>query len=813
MLATRRGFEWTVVLALGTVFGAAGAWAQTTPTQELDRVNAVTPKAVLEMAFEDPASADPFDDPPVITTTKGFSACQLTATKGLLCLDQNNGNPGRWVRKWDPVSAAGETTPYLFSCEDPKLGLDTSKGTESCTGITADDEGGVVIAGKRKGGYNLIKVAHKSALPATGPGACTSTSTVWKPLSLPSGTQYCFKVLLPRDRPLLVDVTYTKLTFPNDVTCTGVLGLETRTELVFFKDPDEVDDSPSCLLEPVVLASGSAWGLIKSPKEVLQGATVVKFQDGGPSFALVVSSLGRVLAKRTDVAGTPFAVKLAHSNGSGSYNDFSALRNSRAEPFAPDVDPNACKTGTQKYGIRTSTKSGSLYVTDQNFCEVTALKPVGSTFSSTQGLMVVPFTGRDLVLATKLFDANTSSYPAADTYPPLEPTLAPGVSIDLSKCADANGCTLVAASDGGPAATLSDVKLASNAKGMTLFKIKNIVDCRWIPTPKPAICNEPGVIVGGSTPETQFLCIAPLLLPQEVTDQFPDGFFDDVPMCLSPNYRAQVSRGRYYFDAFFFVPQPGVIWKDVFSLELDIDALTGDGEHGCKAPNVAGWQSLSKTVSNLLKWDITTTMSEFVQVIGGPVPGTPSYTDMLINTGCGSTRTTSPRGSGFPYNTELTPTIYTHTAAQNANDPPEDFFVHMTVDLFYDLRLSQNTTACQAGGPLASIGTVCAQLTQAWNSARDKLDKCIESMNYPKQSEAVNNCNSFRSQLDSYVAVLTTYVPPCVAGSPCGDPENRSGELRARAATLRHVYDDRMLPSMPTNGFRYPEYEGLPLPQ
>jgi len=37
-----------------------------------------------------------------------------------------------------------------------------------------------------------------------------------------------------RDRPLLVDVTYAELTFPNDATgkpvqCTGILGLENRT--------------------------------------------------------------------------------------------------------------------------------------------------------------------------------------------------------------------------------------------------------------------------------------------------------------------------------------------------------------------------------------------------------------------------------------------------------------------------------------------------------------------------------------------------------------------------------------------------------
>ena len=809
MLVSRQRLGLAAATALAALFGASGAFAQVTPTQVLDRVNAVSPKAILEMAFEDPAQATPFDVPPVITTTKGFSACQLTATKGLLCLDQNNGNPGRWVRKWNPVTASGEqgtaTAPY-FSCEDPVLGLDTSRGAESCTGITADENGGVVIAGKRKGGYNLIKVVSK----ADSGISCTSTSEPWRQLT--SNTGLCRKVLLPRDRPLLVDVSYTKLSLPGGATCTGVLGLEVRTTLMFFKDPDVAKlpdeggiDSGSCSLEPLVVADGGSWGLTKSPKELLQGATVVKFPGAaGPSFAVVVSSSGRVLAKRTDLASqVPFELKLLHSSGSTAYTSMPALRGSRSGAADPGLDPLACETVLpQKYGIRTSTKSGSLYITDQNFCEVTALKPASDSTlspSNTEGLQVAAFTGRDLVLATKLNNQNTTKYP------PLEPTLAPGISIDLSKCAGTTGCTLVAAADGGPAATLSNVSLASTAKGLTLFQIKNIPDCRWIPSgQQPAVCST-AVRNPSDPPKDQYLNIAPLL-PREVTDQFPAGFFQARPMYLSPNYRAQVSAGRLYFDAFFFVPQDGVVYTDVLALELEIEKLTQVGELGCSAP-----YSSFTPVSQLLQWDVTTTISEFARVVGGPDPL--SYTDMFINTGCGSSKVSFPRSSALPYNLELTPTIY-HEPGQNG--PPDDYFVHVAVDLFYDLRKARTQTACESGGPLASVrlldgSLLCSGLAAKWDNAKQKLNTCITDGNYPKKNEAVANCSAFRSQLQGYADLLNA-APVCVVGQPCSDPDNRLGEQKARVLTILHVFDDALLPSLPPDGWRYPRYEGVPLP-
>lgn len=778
-----------VSMAMVSIWAAGDASAQsTTATQVLDRVNTVSPKAVLDMAFDDPAAASPFEAPPEITTDRGFTACQLTAKRGLYCLDQNlNGAPGRFVRRWDPVFKDSEVGNPYFSCEDLP-GVDTSKNAETCTGITADDNGSVVVAGKRKGGYNLIKVAAKADLPNQ------SCSAPWAPLS---STDLCYKILLPRDRPLLVDVTYAELTFAGNVKCTGIIGLENRTTLMFFADKDSSKNDAACATDYAekVIVGTRDWGLQKG--EILQAATTLKTANGD-SFALVISNYGRVLAEKTSdtaVAPFPVAISRVRRDAGGSvvsrtdYGSVAALRDART---ATDGTPaSSCDANPQKFGIRTSTKSGRLYVTDRNYCEASAFEPLGdtlvsgSTLATSAGLQVAVFGGWDLVLST-------TTQPSGPSYPSLEPTLAPGISIDLSKCASADGCTLVAAGNGQRVAALSNVNVVSKSKGMILFQVRNLPDCRWMPNPPPA-CS--GAISGGSTPQTQYLNIKPLL-PKEVTDQYP---LDSLPdMYISPQYRAQLQNG-FYFEAFFGVPQSGVVFQDVFNLEFFVADLTATRkELGCVAS-----PPLRTSVADLLKWDITVTVSEKVKVIGAQVAGSPGHYDVLVNNGCGSTAGGGSRWSAYPYNLELTPDVY-HAGIG------DDYFAHLVVDLFRDLEDARAQTACQAGGPLASLqaGAVCSSLQSTWVNAKDKLAKCLKGSNYPKTSEAVRNCNSFDSQMANYRGILNL-VPVCTDSTTCSDKDNRLGELKARTDTIRHVTNDRLIPSVPANGFEHPVFEGI----
>jgi len=810
-----------VVLGIGSTLGAAAASAQTTATQVLDRVNAVSPKAVLDMAFSDPAATNLFEIE--ITTDDGFSSCQLTANRGLFCLDRNADTelPGRWVRNWDPVFAENESTKPYFSCEDKNLGLDTSKSVESCTSITADDNGAVVIAGKRKGGYNLIKVARASDLNAEPADDSCPDAEGWNSMRTAG---LCYKVLLPRDRPLLVDITYATLSFgptatdPDGGVCSGVIGLENRTALMFFRDPDDPANRETCPAEigQVELVAARAWIPALERNEVLQGAATVKFNNGR-SYVLVVSNTGRVRAKQTNSTAPSFSVPLVRDGEQSSYDTLALLRGSRGtEP------EDACNAAPQKFGIRTSTKSGRLYVTDYNFCEVSALEPVaplepenGRELASSSGLKIVQFASGDLVLSTTTNDA------AAISYPPLEPTLAPGISIDLSKCFSTEGCGLVIASDGQndgqQIATLSNVKLVGNETGMTLFQIKGLPDCRWI-SPKPAACtatfNGIGTVSGGSTPETQYLNITPLL-PKEVTDQFPPGSLP--PMYISPQYRAQFRNG-YLFEAFFGVTQDGVVFQDMAQLRLDVGKLSDSGnEWNCPQTPPKGPVSLPI----LLEWDVTVTVSEKVDVVGGPdnAPGN-AKSDMLTNIGCGSTRSGVTRWSGYAYNLEMNKHAYDadHEALEGKiKTPPDDYFAHLVVDLFYDLWETQEK-ACYMNTALGAatsdstpaVDYYCGNLEAKWLNAKSKLETCLSGSNFPKKNEAVNNCTAFVSQLDGYLGLVET-VPQCAPGTgdSCPDADNRLGELETRARSVRYAFTDRLLPSIPTEGFQFPVYEGL----
>jgi hypothetical protein len=91
--------------------------------------------------------------------------------------------------------------------------------------------------------------------------------------------------------------------------------------------------------------------------------------------------------------------------------------------------------------------------------------------------------------------------------------------------------------------------------------------------------------------------------------------------------------------------------------------------------------------------------------------------------------------------------------------------------------------------------TTCANLETKWSGANDKLQKCLSGTKYPRQSEAVNNCNSFLSQLGQYESALN-------ASPRLGqDPANRIGELKARVKVLRYVFQQHFVPSIPQNGF------------
>jgi hypothetical protein len=743
----RRMVRAATLLCLAFVAGAAGSQSLVITRQVLDRVVAFNATTVLEMPFDDANRTQDFFNTGIVGTN--FVECKLTAIDGLFCLD------GKVLRRW-PNTAEPGTFINELSCNDAALGLDGKK-TDTCTGMTVSLAGDIFLAGRKGTTFSLIKVIAK---PSSG---CPSG---WSGLS---GGRYCAREQYA-GRPQLIDIDPIDgdvgAAFKPCPTCamqSGVLGLEEKKTVVFFPDP-----KPTNTTSPIVIASGQAWGL--NGNEQLLGSALMQIPDGSAfqNFVLVTTTNGRILAKRTDAPGSVFQV-------------FSI-------PVERQPSSIQCNFDAQNYGIRTSTKSGRIYLTDRNFCQVVALVPNG-----------LPFT--TLVNAGDTEDLTLSTADTSGTYPPIGPTLAPGISIDLRDCSV--NCTIVEDETGTPAASFLAVKLNTGSNSnATAFLVKGIPDCRYADDPafppemQQTCTNAVGAVVDPDNvgdPAAQLLNVTPLL-PAEILKLFDTS---GVPpaglpkLLISRQYRAQ-KRTDFIFEAFFFVTEPGVHFVDNFTAEFDVPILEGvPASLGC-VPDPG----------NLIAWDVMTNVSELYRStdINGDNLG--DYVDTLTNVGCRNpTKTQQTRISLLPYNLEINPDTYGPTflsPVKSVTLGNDAVFARLVQNLYDDLEFVRRELACKladapSGQPPISA-SVCNTLASKWANGKIKLDKCINAAFQPKQSTADENCQSFVSQ-------LTNYRSSIPATTPTRDIANRVGELKMRVDVIRHVYDTRMLPSMTTAGF------------
>ena len=752
-------------MAIVLIAATAGtnAWSQDTVVQTLDSVLVHSQTAVLEMPFDDPMrSADFFN-----TGISGadFRACKRTALAGLFCLD------GSIVVR-TPNIANPLNTFGIIDCGDPALDLDTKKGNP-CTAMTVDSTSNVYLGTKTKGKtHGLVK-----AMPNPGGGACPAGTTALQ------GNTYCAEELAT-GRPLLVDLT--SIDGDNGATFVlgpGILGLEERKTAVYF---------PAVGGTPIVIASGkNDWAL--AGNEQLTSITAVQVNDSGGnpvSHVLATSTNGRILARRAD--------------GSGSATVLFNIPASR-----PPAN-GACPMSGSDYGIRASSKSGLIYVTDGEFCQASAFVTNADASGNITSLdYATENVSDDLVLST---GSNS----------PISPTVAPGISIDLNDCT--GSCVLVADAQGGPAASLSNVQLASLESGLTLFQVKNIPDCRWDPATCEALLGVPpggliaaGVIAdpsGAGLPEAQLLNMTKLL-PMEVTDLFVmSGGLPD--MWLARQYRGQ-RLNSYTFEAFFGVTEDNVVFRDTFEGEFNVQALAGT-ELGCELglPEESPLFTVDPGGPNeelgTLEWDVVATVSERYPTLatGTVLP----FVATMTNADCGSSKSADTRWSLKPYNLEVTPCTFNGNPADVWDsdgscplvnpeaDADDAVFAKLLLSLFDDFKLALDQTACididgnVGGAPLT--GARCSALQADWTNAKDKLDKCWSATQLPKQSSGSQNCTSFVSQLNK---LRTTLNGATVNGS---DRANRVGELKARLKVITHVHDERFVPSIPAAGFDEP---------
>lgn len=737
--------------------------------QTLDRVAVNSIQSFLEMNFSDPKRTEDFFDTGI--SGAEFRACRLTAVDGVFCLD------GNVVRNWrNPNDPSDFTT--VVDCRDRGLNLD-AKRADVCSGLAVDSAGAIWIAGRNKAKtHSLMKAVRK---PQTG--GCPSGFSA---LSL---TDYCAREIAT-GRPLLIDINSVDGEAAENFTYgAGVLGLEERKTAEFFPVSGP----------PIAIASGKqGWNLQGS--EQLQSIGLLQAPDSTSTSGI------RNLVLATTSAGRVLAVNAAGGTGKEVFN-IPAKRASAS---------TQCDFNAALYGVRAGAKSGLVYVTDRQFCQVVALQPVmdaSGHFSHLTNAKEPVFNASGVQIGMRNLTLSTSAGPSA-TFPPEGPTVAAGIGIDLSDCAE--NCTLVQDDDGNPLVTLSGITLddPNGPSGLTLFQVKNIPDCRYV----PAVCRDllgvqnlvqAGVVIDPQTtgdPAAQLLNVSPMM-PREITDLFARS--GGLPrLLISRQYRGQKDNG-FIFEALFGVAADGVVFRDTFVGEFDVFGLVGSAL-GCELglpPNSPLFTSGG--TKGTLAWDVVTTVSEHFRTFTDPGIGpAPQHVDTLINFGCGSSRSITGRWSLKPYNLEITPCTFN----PNTNDvwlsqgscpvggpevADDAVFAKLLLKIYDDLGAALNQLACvdvDGGGSAPLSAASCSTLQAQWANGKDKLDKCWDATKRPKQSAGAQNCTSFLSQIDGFSSTLAL-----ATGGP--DPANRRGELFARNSTIRHVYQERFVPSIPAAGF------------
>ncbi len=347
------------VALLASLGGHARAETQVIQ-QVLDRVAVFNRGTALEMKFDAADQRPPdffnFD----LVESAGLGSCQLNGSRGLYCLD------GRDVRRWqDP--ADGGPGQVEFSCANGALQLDAKRG-DPCSAIAVAQYGDVWISGRRGSAYQLIKLVRKDA-----DGACSEGSTLSPTNGVPA--RYCFRQYAS-GRPLLYKLVVVegeeaeRFDAGTGVPAGGVLGLDVRNAVTYFSAIPNAT--------PVDLVAGkTAWGL--GNKEALLDLALLQVANGAlagdqtDNFLLAMSSTGRVLARQTDQFAAATTIE--------AFN----VPDERDASSAPT--PEQCDASAQRYGIAASAKSGRVYVTDRNYCQVMALQPAGPPF---MGLVNVP---------------------------------------------------------------------------------------------------------------------------------------------------------------------------------------------------------------------------------------------------------------------------------------------------------------------------------------------------------------------------------------------------------------------------------------
>ena len=302
-------------------------------------------------------------------------------------------------------------------------------------------------------------------------------------------------------------------------------------------------------------------------------------------------------------------------------------------------------------------------------------------------------------------------------------------------------------------------------------------------------------------PGEQFLDIEEML-PQEVRDQFTGQRVLPDQLLISPSFRGRKDND-YFFGALFFIPEPDVVFRDTFDGELDVAALLGSTDAADSSRCSPDDLPDPPSYQDLLQFDVVTKTSDLFLAPGG-ADGDFAYVDMMVNSGCGSTRIKGTTNSVYAYGLEP---AYNPQLDANGNvvaGPNDDdgVYARLVAKLLQDLDVVQTQIACvadfdqQGSHPLSD----CGSLNTSLRVTRDKFNKCLEAAVTPQTSLLDRACNAFETQFQSYQAAVEALSP----NTRALDPANRIGEIEARLTTIWLVYRERFLPSVPPEGFSDP---------
>ena len=741
-----------------TVFGQAGATG---------KARGVVQTPMLEQVYYSANPLTPNVEIP-LQGTHTLRACQNTGTRGLYCLDYDPDTAASVVLRWqNPDKAPMPATEV--SCDD--LGL------VDCTAMTVNLAGHIFLAGQQTANdatsWVLVKLTERIAGNCPGEDDA-ETDVTW---DLSSG-DYCGRAYAT-GRPKIVDVVMVDGTLANgfDGQGPGVLALEGTNQIAFYADRQP-------LAAPVVYLATQDFNGVLSNGEVLQGLSLLQapLAGGNPrNFLMTTTSLGRVMGFETG-GRKVFYTGLTLSSTTLAVTD-------------PAAGGTSC-TAVAPFDLSTSARTRRTFFSSGN-C-VAGYDPVIA--SNVNAKVPVTFTKR--------FSLGVESSLALSGV-----AVSPGIEIDFirDRCIDPlpGGCNLIGTDDNSndiPAAKFARIQLGNDASGWVMYQVTGIPDCRYL-DPKPAICT-PGTIVdptNSGDPTKQYLNVTPLM-PPEITQAVTL----PTQMLLQPDYQARPTspgRAAYTFDALFGIPEFGLSYRDTFDGLFDVFDLMGSAL-GC------GGGTLGANAKSAPAWDAIVNISELAPTVGGPVAkafpeGNPpqvvprEFVSMLLNADCTNpTKLAGTRGSGFFYGLQRAPQA---KDAQGNWIWYDSTFAILMRSLARDFDANLYTYTCRnlddPDGTLAPVSAAdCYQLQKDWVVTYDKLKKCVNATDQPKNSSGSEACSSFETQW----AAFRTEVDGVTLQPGALDPQNRSGELWARWLVMDYVYRTQFKTSLKRGGFTNP---------